>query len=142
MRIVRDVYHQVLGLCAEQGRETGGIIGGQGDLVGQFVFDAGASVGELGSYSPDITCVNRCLENWYQQGVAFLGIVHSHFQSFEQLSSGDRQYIQNILQAMPPLISRLYFPIVFPCKSKIVSFVAERRYDGTTEIQTDGITII
>ena len=110
-------------------------------MVSEFVFDEGLNNRVFGCYYPDTALLNRCLSNWQHHGIEFYGIVHSHFQKSEELSSGDKEYINSIMMVIPPETSRLYFPLVFPNDERIIPFLA-KKIGGTVKITRDEINIV
>ena len=136
MKIRKATYDEILASLPDGPPEAGGIFGGKDGIVNAFMFDEGLRGGNPGSYCPDTKHLNDCLRNWRQNGIAFYGIVHSHFQAYPALSGGDKLYIQAIMKSMPARISCLYFPIVLP-RQKMVSFKAVRSDDAINIVGDD-----
>ena len=76
-------------------------------IVCRFAFDAGSA--DTGEYIPDTDRLNRLLEEWYREGVAFCGMVHTHIGGCRALSREDTESIRAIYRAMQK--ECLYFPI-------------------------------
>ncbi|MCL2592431.1 MAG: hypothetical protein FWD82_03605 [Defluviitaleaceae bacterium] len=125
MKIDAKIYDKILECIPSIPPETGGILGGDSDIITNFIFDGGLSDSDEGRYYPDIDKINTYLSDWQKSGIKFYGILHSHFTNERTLSMGDRQYIKNIMMSMPTNIKELYFPIVIPYK-EMVSFKAKR----------------
>lgn len=93
--------------------EQGGALGGNrdDDIVTHFFFDRSAR--RTGAtYSPDHHRLNRLFdEKWNPAGINLLGFVHSHPPGCFSPSSGDIEYAERILEAIPKL-KHLYLPIV------------------------------
>lgn len=122
--------------------EAGAILGKQdNDIIGAFEFDLGFPQYENAQYIPNTDFLNTVISEWASTGVRFCGIAHSHPTGQDTLSSGDIEYIEHIMRAMPESIKQLYFPLVFPGE-KMVSFIATIAQDGTVIIEPDHITII
>lgn len=140
MKIIDKIYKQVIERCSSYQMETGGIIGGKNEIVCEFFFDIGHKGEGTGCYIPRVDFLNYCIADWQQKEIQFYGIFHSHYQHSE-LSCGDIRYINRIMSAMPTKIIRLYFPIVYPLDSKIISFMAIRDGD-TIKIANDVINVV
>ena len=136
MQILADTYKLIMDTCSSNIFETGGIIGGENNIIIKFEFDEGTTLTSNQHYYPNVETLNACIEEWQNDGIQFYGIVHSHLQQERALSSGDRQYIQTIMSAMPIYISSLYFPVVLPQK-EIVSFKAIKLKDGINIVNSN-----
>ena len=93
--------------------EVGGIIGGRDDIITCYFADKGSKENCYDSYYPSTDLLNEQIAVWQSRGIEFYGIYHTHFAGDDGLSCSDRRYIVNIMQAMPPQVTWLYFPIVF-----------------------------
>ena len=140
MTIKKNIYQEIMTHCSNKQTETGGIIGGENGVISEFIFDLGLDEKESGCYYPNTEVMNRYLSEWQQRGITFYGIVHSHLQEKEDLSSGDKEYISSIIQAMPHDTNRLYFPLILPLY-KMISFTAEK-IDGIVKIVSDKINLV
>ena len=109
-------------------------------IVCKFQYDPGTQRLDRAEYSPDIHKLNLQIRLWKKSNVLFAGIVHSHPQNQTELSADDKDYVRNILHAMPQCVKFLYFPIVFPNIS-LRSFKAVRR-DNRIDIFEDKIKIV
>lgn len=126
MKITKANYNKIIESCSTTLSETGGIIGGKNNIVTVFEFDKGTASSSRNYYYPNIERLNACIKYWQKEDIQFYGIVHSHLQEDEkELSNGDRQYINQIMLAMPKDIESLYFPLVLP-NGEMVSFKALR----------------
>src|SRR6266487_4925433 len=81
--------------------ESGGILGGCRETgeVTHFCFDEGAKRSSV-IYTPNNVLLNATKREWRQQGVDFLGSVHSHPPSFRRPSAGDEIYVRRILDVL------------------------------------------
>lgn len=102
--------------------ETGGIIGGKNFLIDNIIFDSKNS--SVCNYIPNIVFINSIIKNWYDCGIEFYGIFHTHAPQWSTLSKEDILYINRIMKNMPESINSLLFPLVFP-KEKIKWYKAE-----------------
>lgn len=113
MVIEETAYREILRTIGTRTAELGGLLGGQRSdgIVRHFHFDPGASTTRT-TYTPDHEALNRLRRtDWDPAGLEVLGFVHSHPASCRRPSSGDVEYAQRILDAMPAL-PRLLLPIV------------------------------
>lgn len=67
---------------------------------------------------------NCCIEGWANKGIAFSGIIHTHFAGIKTLSQGDLLYIEKIMKAIPEGVNKIYFPILVLPEMEIVSYYA------------------
>lgn len=133
--------------------ETGGILLGSRDdyVIQKFVLDPSGSR-TSGAYDPDVVYLNRIVkEEWNQNGLAFIGFVHSHPRGVSRLSGdwgggiGDIGYMRRIMSAIPAL-TRFLVPIVYSTADggdfKLFPYVAhrgrERDYETAELVIIDG----
>ena len=57
--------------------EIGGILGGKNGVVTCHVLDYGKTGGSPCSYTPNIAYLNRKIEEWFKDGIEFMGIFHT-----------------------------------------------------------------
>ena len=132
MRISQRIYDQLLA-CPTVPPEMGGVLGlRNADVIDAIAFDHGIPNGNGGTYVPDTAALNRVLATWDEEGIRFAGMFHTHAEQWPELSKEDRSYIITILDAMPPAVDCLYFPLVFP-GSRVRGYMARRR-GGRSEI--------
>lgn len=133
--VVRDLvietraWQQMLGTVAVQEPETGGIIGGRGNVVSRFHFDALASA-DINSYHPDAASLNEVIQAWQKEGVQFLGVVHSHMRQPRYPSVNDLAYARSVLNLNRNVLKSVVF-ILFVCpfstfEDSVFSFVITR----------------
>jgi len=133
------IYNKIIHKCSSVSVETGGIIGGNNDVVQKFCFDKGVEGITLGCYIPDVDLLVTNLFKWQKRGIEFMGIAHSHTNEYQNLSSNDRNYIREIMMAMPQEKNMLYFPIVY--SKSIHSYKAVRDRDELY-ISNDDVILI
>ena len=121
--------------------EQGGILGIRDGSICEYFHDASHGCAHQAVYEPDTELLNRVIENWADDEICFAGIVHSHIAGQETLSADDVEYINVIFNAMPENITELYFPIIIPENSTLVSFSAQRKNQNII-ISTDDVQII
>lgn len=112
MKISKTAYQFLLELPTPP-PETGGILGGTTVSVDHIIVDTRGNHSE-GKYAPNVDFLNRCIWEWGNQGISFLGFFHTHAQNWKGLSLADREYIQAVMLCMPKEIDTLFFPVVYP----------------------------
>ena len=131
MLIRKNIFEQLLNFTPDVPPETGGILGGTGDVISHFWLDKG---NQYDVYVPNIEKINRIISDWQKSDIEFYGIFHSHSESNESLSSADKRYIVKIMRSMPPQVTHLYFPLVFP-KVRVIPYRAEISNQCVTIVQ-------
>ena len=140
MKILHNTLKKILLTVPYAPPETGGILGGKRDIVSVYMIDYGIeTINHYDHYFPDLHKINQILNNWEKSGIDFYGIFHTHFPGGDELSRGDKKYITKIMQAMPPEVNKLFFPIILP--KEMIGYQAER-YDSQIYISRDDIKII
>lgn len=122
MRLTKRLYSQLLSSPAYP-PETGGILGGNGELAERCVRDI--CTGEFDVYTPNTAYLNQAIAVWSKEGTLFMGVFHTHPEGCRELSYADIRYITAIMQVFDERRS-LFFPIVIPQK-EIIGFRAEKR---------------
>lgn len=120
MKIKSVLYHRLLESMPVVPPETGGILGGNNGIVSELFFDRIEYNEAFASYKPDTRLLNRCILEWYNDGIEFMGCFHTHPISERKLSGADKKYIDSIMRTMPMENAVLYFPIVIPKKEVII----------------------
>lgn len=131
MFIYENVLCQLLNFVPDVPPETGGILGGTGGVVSRFWLDVG---NQYDIYVPNVEKINQIISDWQKAGIEFYGIFHSHSESNKSLSLADKRYIVKIMRSMPPQVTCLYFPLVFP-KVRVVPYRAEISNQCVTIVQ-------
>lgn len=127
IEITKSTLDNLLDSLNEMKSETGGILGGNGDLINQFIKDKTyGNDGCICSYSPNADFLNACIDKWSLKNVLFMGIYHTHIDNSPRLSYGDALYIRDIMNSMPPNVSRLYFPVISLPNKEINCYKAEK----------------
>ncbi len=128
MRMHRGIRDQLLAL-APAPPECGGILGGRDGIITELVLDTSKPEHTAAVYTPDTAFLNGQLVQWQAQGIAFLGMFHTHPKGQPALSTADQMYIAQIMAVMPASVEELYFPIVLPGEA-VYGFRAERTAEG------------
>lgn len=140
MKIKTDVYHEIISCPGDNPPESGGILGARSDYIDVFEYDVGLPGGCACSYAPDTVRLNRVISEWQENDIAFAGIFHAHYFGVKTLSEDDIRYIHMIMNAMPPVIQSLYFPIVVMPQRELVVYRAERS-NGNISVLTDTLLL-
>ena len=139
MIITKSAMDIIHGSVTDLPPETGGLLGSSdGMCVDTIVMDRyGTQNVKLCSYCPNVTFFNQCIRQWQDQNIIFMGIFHTHFVGVRTLSSGDREYINAIMSAMPEQIDVLYFPLYVLPDRQLVCYKAKRTDKGICIEQED-----
>lgn len=91
--------------------ERGGIIGTSKNFryITHFYPDCNSSCSSS-TYSPNSKNVNNQIKSWIDDGVCFIGFIHSHINGCNILSVDDKRYILKLLNAFPHL-PFMWFPL-------------------------------
>jgi hypothetical protein len=141
MKIIRRIYSKILDSYPLPPPEQGGILGIRDGVICEYYHDCSGNTTDQAVYEPDVETLNKILAEWEERGIQFAGMVHSHLLGQESLSSGDKEYVKVLFDALPLDMNKLYFPIVIPESDKIISFIAERK-NMDIIIRTDEIYIV
>ena len=127
MKITQNAF-SLLCLCTKHSTaETGGIMGSlDGNHISEIIPDIPTSHRHRCCYTPNVTFLNRCIAEWQQSNIHFMGLFHTHFFNIKTLSQADLDYIKAIMADMPNSIQTLYFPIFILPNQELVSYRAER----------------
>lgn len=130
MNIIKAVYNDILKNVSSVPPETGGILGGNDDIISVAASDCIAQKHmDMYIYELNTEFLNSILKRWYTCGIDFYGLFHTHPQNRITLSRGDIDSIRTIMNAMPCSISKLYFPIVIPNKN-MYCYCASKETNG------------
>ncbi|MBQ9016133.1 MAG: Mov34/MPN/PAD-1 family protein [Firmicutes bacterium] len=112
LRITDEVADQIEATIGSLPAETGGFLGSSnGNTIDHFYFDHTAET-SAATYTPDISAVNRKLQEWDESGVHLIGNVHSHPEGYTHPSGADIKYAQRIMDALD--LPEFYILIVQP----------------------------
>ena len=110
MYISQKVYDEIVFTIGNAPIESGGIIGEKDGVICEYFFDKKAKQNQE-KYVPSLNLLNKIIERWHENGINFIGIVHSHPNNYKRPSLNDEKYAQKLMKCNPHL-SRLIFPIV------------------------------
>ena len=132
MKILRNIYLEMLNKFPVPPPEQGGILGMKNGVICEYYHDDYSSVTDRAVYEPDVNVLNQIIEEWYENDIQFAGVIHSHLIGQNTLSSGDKDYIKKLFKSMPECIDELYFPIIIPETKNVISFVGKRKTTDVT----------
>ena len=114
------VYHDIMKTIGSVSPEMGGILGVRGNIIEKFFFDGQHSSYEKKEsvYIPDISKLNSVLQSWYEEGITFAGVIHSHPLDMRKLSAEDVVYANCIMKENG--LKYVHFPLVFPDDGTII----------------------
>lgn len=135
MIILESVLQKIFTECPAVPPETGGLLGGQGEIITYAVFDKNIPVTTRAEYMPNIAFLNQILTEWAKNGISFLGMFHSHPCLEKELSEPDKSCISKIIQSVPEN-QMLWFPIINPQQKEIYSYATYCK-DGRLFIEKD-----
>ncbi len=111
LQITQNVLESIVRTIGNQQAESGGIIGGEGEVITHYHFDEGSRT-TAATYSPDHKSLNHLFKtDWNPKNIRLLGFPHSHPGKLGKPSAGDMSYAIRILEAIDDL-DRLWLPIV------------------------------
>lgn len=122
MMISKRLLKEIMDNLPKKLPETGGIIGGtNGNITTYWIDEVQKTKQSMCSYVPDTDKMNSIIEKWFNEGIEFLGIFHTHYYGVKTLSEADKDYMCRIINSMPESIKILYFPVfVFPNNEMIL----------------------
>lgn len=109
-KIKENIYYEILHTIGYAPIESGGILGKVNDVISYYFFD-GNGQSHSSEYIPNVNKLNTIIKEWYNKGILFAGIVHSHPNGYYYPSRGDLLYVKNLME-QNPFLSKLLFPIV------------------------------
>ena len=131
-----DVYKNIANTIGSSTIESGGIIGIKNNVICEYYFDVSAKCSDS-TYLPSIDVLNLVIREWNERNVKFIGIVHSHANSYNVPSKNDIDYAKTILKTNRAL-TFLILPIVTVDKGNIhIDF-----YKYSTKLTKINMTII
>lgn len=122
-------------------KESVFIFGSSGSDIIDHLHLSKTEMAEKSSVEPNIADCNDCIAKWSEKGIAFEGILHTHYYGMKNLSVYDKEYIISVMKAMPDSLKKLYFPIyVFP-DNIFVGYYAEIK-DDSFVINRESVEIV
>lgn len=142
MRILKSIIDTINNSISGVPPETGGILGSRNnELVDEIVMDLPDSTNTRPcSYFPNVDFLNRNIESWQNNCIFFMGVFHTHFAGVKSLSIGDKKYINVIINAMPPQIDTLYFPVFVLPDRELICYKA-KCVNGIVDIHKESLIV-
>ena len=106
-KIYRHIYQEIISSFDFQ-QEDGGILGIKDDVISAFCFDKGS---RKNGYDINIDKFMNTVEKWDEQGIEFIGFIHSHITDNIEPSLTDLMYARKFLKANEDIES-IDFPIL------------------------------
>lgn len=118
--IANTIVHQV----CYQGIERGGMLGMKDNVISSFFFDKeGSNHAKKQSYMPSKS-LSAEIDHWNDNGILFVGLVHSHPDDAPYLSCRDIEFANAMLNQNPSLPSlRMYLV----CHDELHRFLVSRK---------------
>ena len=111
MKLSQEVYNQIISTIGNLSPEKGGLLGSADkETITHYYFDVNGKSTEY-SYTPNIQELNAILEEWSEEKIYLVGIIHSHNPDFKLPSCMDIEYAERILKSLPS-INEFYLPIL------------------------------
>lgn len=108
MRIKADIYEEMREFFKSSPFfERGCVLGSENGLITHIYKDEGNR--QEGEYVPDIDRINVVLEEWFEKGVDFVGLAHSHPNGLVLMSKNDEEYMEELKRLNE--LDIIYFPI-------------------------------
>ncbi len=143
MIIAKSVFEKIKSSVLGTNYEIGGILGSKDNtIISHIVIDFPQQAPTCAClYTPNVEYLNQQIANWQLNQISFKGIFHSHFAGVKTLSAGDIQYINNILNTMPPGINYLYFPLFVIPQNELICYKAIR-YKNAISILPEELCVV
>ena len=127
--VKKEIYDDIVQKIGAAPIESGGILGIKDGVICSFYFDH-TSPSRNDEYIPDISVLNEGIKIWFDLGIDFAGIVHSHPNSYDRPSSGDYIYVRRLKKSNPQL-EKVFFPIVTKTneKTNITFYIYENDFN-------------
>ena len=141
MKIYRDVLDEIK-KAATLDYEIGGAIGVDVDsgIISRAFVDSRSPPNKY-TYMPNVSLINKVVKSWKNE--TFIGLFHSHLSNNQNsLSARDKNYICEIMKAMPLNVEYLYFPLLVLPENRIYGFKAIRTSKNQILICDESVDII
>lgn len=112
MVISKTLYERLMKEIPTVPPEIGVILGKKTNIIDYYYLDYGLAH-SAECYVPNIDILNSVINDWARDGIQFVGFAHTH-NNIPTLSSADKEYIFEILQAVKSYRKSLLFPVIIP----------------------------
>ena len=123
MIIKKEIFEYIVLIANKENPEMGRMLGSSlNGIITDIVPDLPDKIQRCRfEYYPNIAFLNEEIEKWAEKSIEFLGMFHTHFSGYRDLSKADKKYINTIMQSVVGIVEYLYFPIfVLPDNELIV----------------------
>ena len=143
MVIKKAVLEMIADISSGMGYELGGLLGSsfKGIITDVAADTPTDKVGCRFEYRPNTALLNKQIEKWAEEGIAFAGLFHTHFSGSRTLSDADKVYIKKIMEGARGIADCLYFP-VYTLPDKVLNVYKAYFDDEKTVIGEDALSII
>lgn len=99
-------------------------------------YDKDASIcSSHAEYVPNIANLNSKIREWAKNGIAFIGMIHSHPKDEYTLSDSDMLYIKKVFESYK-VGDTLYFPVIIP-GGIIIPYAVTKQEVGLSVVQEE-----
>lgn len=134
MKIKNDTFISILRSHITTVPEQGGILGEKDGKIVAYYHDKDASIcPSHAEYVPNIANLNSKIREWAKEGIAFIGMIHSHPKDEYTLSDSDMSYIKKVFESYK-VGETLYFPVIIP-GGIIIPYAVTKQEVGLSVVQ-------
>lgn len=108
--IKNTILKQIKDTIGKAPIESGGILGLKDNVICAYYFDKGDFC-KIDEYRPNIKKLNSVINEWGNKGISFIGIIHSHPNSYKIPSLQDCNYV-DVLMKQNRFLEKIILPIV------------------------------
>lgn len=137
-KIKKAVYGSLISTYPDDFNEIGGVLGGNNNVISEFVFVKNTNKFKRALYTPDSDYFNFVIEQWEMKNIEFYGIFHTHPLNERTLSYGDKEYIKKIMVENPKII-KLLFPLVF---NDEILFSSAEKINSNVIIYNENVIVV
>lgn len=136
MKIKNDTFISILSSHITTVPEQGGILGEKDGKIVAYYHDKDASIrSSHAEYVPNITNLNSKIREWTKDGIAFIGMIHSHPKDEYTLSDLDMLYIMKVFESHK-VGDTLYFPVIIH-GGIIIPYAVTKQEVGLSVVQEE-----
>lgn len=113
MIIKENILDKISKISNSNDSEIGGILGSsKNEIITDMIEDIPVETESFRfEYHPNISLLNKKIEEWAENNIVFSGIFHTHFSGAHMLSDVDTEYIKALMNNVRGVIDYLYFPV-------------------------------
>ncbi|MGN1124048.1 MAG: Mov34/MPN/PAD-1 family protein [Eubacterium sp.] len=99
MKLQHNVYYNLIYNCKSTDFETGGILGGNNNIISEYLFDDNEFITDRYAYIPNRKFLNFHIEKWNYMGIELMGMFHTHISGGTYPSNADLVYFERLIHA-------------------------------------------